>query len=172
MRPCHFLLLTAFALTGCTTTIETRVSNAGLGKLEKADFVLMPLEKTASAELLKARSLVVAKLQTLGMSERANGALYLEVGASARPASIALLTPGKTLSSGSGKKQPRKCLQLEHRLSLALTRISDGAEIYRASADESHCKLTLTETLPVLAEKALSDLGNPRGEYVTRRPLK
>lgn len=173
MRPSHLLLVTMFALTGCTRTIETRVSNAGLGqKLEQAGFVLMPPEKAASAELLKARSLVIAKLQTLGMTESKDGPLYLEVGVSARPAPIALLTPGKILSSASGKKPSRNCPQLEHRLSLALTRISDSAEVYRASAEEMHCKLPLTETLPILVEKAMADLGNPRGEYVTRRVLK
>jgi hypothetical protein len=173
MRSCHFLLLTALALTGCTRTIETRVSNAGLGqKLEQAGFVLMPPEKTASSELLKARSLVIAKLTTLGMTESKDGPLYLEVGVSARPASTALLASGRILSSASGKKQSRNCPQLEHRLSLALTRISDGAEIYRASAEEMHCKLPLTETLPILVEKAMADLGNPRGEYVTQRVLK
>ncbi len=177
MRPSHLLLvsmlaLTMLALTGCTKTVETRVFNAGLGKLETAGFVLIPPEKTASAELLKARSLVVAKLQTLGMTESKDGPLYLEVGVSARPASVALLTPGKILSNASGKKPPRKCPQLEHRLSLALTRIADGVEIYRASAEEFHCKLPLAESLPILVEKALADMGNPRGEYVTRRVLK
>ncbi len=106
------------------------------------------------------------------MSENKDGALYLEVGVSARPASTALLTSGKILSSANGKKPSRNCPQLEHRVSLALTRIADGAEVYRSSAEEFHCKLPLTETLPILVEKAMADLGNPRGEYVTRRALK
>lgn len=173
MRTCNFLIVTALALTACTKSIETRVSNAGMGQRpERADFVLMPLEKSASAELLKARNLVIAKLKTLGMSESKEGSLYLEVGVSARPASTALLASGKILSSANGKKPSSNCPQLEHRLSLALTRIADGAEVYRASAEEFHCKLPLTETLPILVDKALADMGNPRGEYVTRRALK
>ena len=81
------MIVTALALTACTKTIETRVANTGMGqKPAQADFVLMPPEKTASAELLKARNLVIAKLKTLGMSESKEGSLYLEVGVSARPA--------------------------------------------------------------------------------------
>jgi hypothetical protein len=173
MRSAPLLLVTALALTACTRTIETQISTAGIAqKLEQSSFVLMLPEKQASAELLQARSLVTAKLKALGMSESNDGALYLEVGVSARSASIALIAPGKTISSGNGKKQSRKCQQLEHRLSLALTRIADGVEIYRASAEESHCKIPLSETLPLLVDKALSDVGSPRGEYVTRRLLK
>jgi hypothetical protein len=53
-----------------------------------------------------------------------------------------------------------------------LTRIADGAEQFRGSASETHCKQGLSTILPLLADKAMADLGSPRGEYVLKRVIR
>ncbi len=162
------LVTCALALSGCTRTIETRISSAGQSNPEKLGFILAPIDKTASAELVAARDLVVAKLTSKGLSPGDTGPYYLEVGVSSRPASIAVLEASKVLAAANPKRSTRKCQFQEYRLSLALTRIADGTEIYRASAGEFHCKAALGDTLQPLVDHALADLGNPRGEYAVK----
>jgi hypothetical protein len=172
MRPRLFLITCALALSGCAPTIETRVSNSGQKNVEKLAFMLAPTEKTASSELLMARDLVVTKLKTNGYEAQDTAPYYLEVGVSARPASLALLEANKTIAAASPKRPSRKCPLQEYRVSVALTRISDGAVMYRASAGEYHCKAALANTLPALVGHALTDLGNPRGDYIVKAKVK
>jgi hypothetical protein len=101
-----------------------------------------------------------------------DGALQLEVGISARPANIGIKQPGKTLAAPGKIKSSRACIHQEYRLSAVLTRIADGAEQFRGSASETHCKQGLSTILPLLADKAMADLGNPRGEYVLKRVIR
>jgi hypothetical protein len=169
MRLTIFLLLTSLALSACVPKVETRVTSAGTGTVSRSNFVLAPLEKTSSPELLLGRRLVVERLLALGLAESASGPLYLQVGVSGRPASLALTQTNKALAIKSPKKSSQKCPLYDHRLSIVLTQIADGSEIYRASASEFHCGTALAETLPILAEKAMADFGNPRGEYVIYR---
>jgi hypothetical protein len=50
-----------------------------------------------------------------------------------------------------------------------MTRISDGAELFKGRAAEYHCKMTAEEAMPALVDAALADLGKPRGSYVLKR---
>ena len=161
-----FLVTSALVLSGCTRTLETRISSAGQTNIEKSGFILAPLDKTASAELIAARDLVVANLKFRGLNPSDTGPYYLEVGVSSRPASLALLETDKTLAAASPKRLSRKCPLQEYRVSVALTQIADGAALYRASSGEFHCKAVLADTLPPLVDHALADFGNPRGDYV------
>ncbi len=167
-----FLIAGVLALSGCTRTIETRISSAGQNNIEKLAFILAPTEKTASAELLMARDLVVSKLKSNGYEAQDVAPYYLEVGVSARPASIALSEANKTIAAASPKRQSRKCPLQEYRVSLALTRITDGAVMYRSSAGEYHCNGALSDKLPGLVSRAMTDLGNPRGEYILKAKAK
>ncbi len=164
--------LTIFAaalfLAGCTRTIETRIHSAGQANVEKSGFILAPAEKSASAELILARDLVAAQMENKGFKASQSGPYYLEVGVSARPAFIALRDTDKLLAAGSNKRKSRKCPLQEYRLAVALTRIADGAVMYRASSAEYHCKAVLANTMLPLAEHAMADLGNPRGEYAVK----
>jgi hypothetical protein len=161
-----FLVTSALALSGCTRSIETRINSAGQSNIEKSGFILAPLDKSASAELISARDLVSAQLAQRGFNPSETGPYYLEVGVSSRPASIAVQEAGKTIADASPKRPSRKCLLKEYRVAVALTRIADGETMYRASSGEFHCKAALANTLEPLVGHALVDFGQPRGSYV------
>jgi hypothetical protein len=168
MFPKLFLITCGLFLAGCAPMAETRISSAGQSNVEKLGFILAPADKTASSELTQGRSLVISKLQQLGFEQNDIGPYYLEIGVSARPASIAILEADKTVARANTKRPSRKCPAQEYRVSLSLTRIADGAVMYRASSGEYHCKAALAATLSPLIDHAMADLGKPRGEYVVK----
>ncbi len=162
-------LVIALLLTACSKSVETRVSSAGVSDFQASNFQVTAPDPSASPELQLAYRLVTKKLADKGMNASDGGALKLEIGISARPANIGIKQLGKTLALPGKIKPSRQCADQEYRLSVALTRITDGVEQFRSSAGEYHCKLSLNEILPLLADKAMADLGSPRGEYVLKR---
>lgn len=148
----------------CAGPIETRVDSAGVGDLSPATIML---DQNNKVEHLEARDLAVRALEKKGFSVAVDGRLLLQVTTSERAAALSLSNGTAVLSPGAGKK---RCAKTEYRLGVALTRISDGAEIYRAHAAEFHCKLALSAVLPSLVDAAMVDLGSPRGSYVVKRP--
>lgn len=165
------LLLSVCALASCTKKVDTRVASYGVGAIEARSFQPAIPDKTASAEILTAYRLVAEKLTSNGMKATENGEMLLEIGLSRRPAHIGMKKPGAILAVPSAKKPSKKCPSREYRLSVALTRISDGAEQYRGYAGEYHCKHQLAEILPLLVDKAMADLKSPRGAYILQRKL-
>jgi hypothetical protein len=159
-------------LTACSKSVETRVSSAGMRDFQASNFQVTVPDPSASPQLQLAYRLVIEKLAEKGMKPRDDGALQLEVGISARPANIGIKQPGKTIATPGKAKVSRQCSNQEYRISIALTRIADGAEQFRGSASETHCKQGLSEILPFLTDKATADLGSPRGDYVLKRVIR
>jgi hypothetical protein len=156
-----FIFVFLLAVTACAGPIETRIDSAGMGPVKPATF---QIGEAASAEALPT---IVGLLQQKGFQQAGVGQLSLQIALSDRPAELALQSGSATLSPAKGKQG---CAKREYRLGVTLTRLSDGTEVYRAHAAEFHCKLTLTDVLPILAQSALADLGAPRGAYTVNRP--
>jgi hypothetical protein len=153
-----------FLLAACAGPIETRVDSAGMETINPATFVVSP---DTSSLVANAQAKVAMALAERGYSPGQVGELNLQVTLSDRPAMLALQSGSQTLSPAAGKK---RCTKREYRLGITLTRIADGAQVYRASAAEFHCKLGAEDVLGNLVEAALADLGSPRGAYVIKRP--
>jgi hypothetical protein len=155
------LIVSSLLLAACAGPIETRIDSSGLSLVPSATF---QIDEAASAA---AKPLVAAALAQKGFVQAAVGEYSLQVTSSDRPAELSLKNGTETLSPSAGKK---RCADREYRLGLTLTRIADGAVVYRAHAAEFHCKLKLAEVLPALVSSALADLGAPRGAYIVKRP--
>jgi hypothetical protein len=167
------LLLCVAALGGCTRYAETRISSTGIIGVENNGFILAPLDGAGAPEIGIARDRVVALLNEKGFRQNDAGPYYLEVGVAARPAEIAILETRSPPASAKPKRSSKKCQIQEYRIAVALTRIADGAELYRGSAAEYRCKPDLAAIVPLLvtqalADQALADFGNPRGVYVVK----
>lgn len=165
------MLFALLPLAACAQTVETRVNSAGLAGALAARYIAALPDKVSSPEYETARGLIAAKLSARGYIAAADGTLFLQIGIAQRPASLALKQAGRVLSPASGARASTRCVLREYRLTLALTKIADGTEIYRASASEFHCKLDIERVLPALVDAALADLGAPRGGYVGKRTL-
>ncbi len=166
------LLISAVVTTGCIRYVETRTDSAGISPIIPAQYLLVSPENVSSPELSLTQNLVANRLAAKGFSAAPNGVLYLQVGASIRPAALALTKPGGILAQADTKLgASKKCDWNEYRITLALTEIAGGREVYRSSAGEYHCKESFADTLPQLVGAAMADLGNPRGPIKTKRKL-
>ncbi|MFC4290869.1 hypothetical protein ACFOWX_00370 [Sphingorhabdus arenilitoris] len=172
MKYAILLAIAALTLASCSTKIDTRVMSSGAQNAAAARYILVPPAQLASPAYDQAGALVTQKLSAMGYEAAQDGSLYLEVGIASRPASLALKEAGKLLGPASTKRGSSRCKWNEYRLTVALTRIADGAEIYRGAAGEYHCKENIETVLPLLVDAALADLGNPKGEYVNSRWVK
>jgi hypothetical protein len=169
MRSWRPLLILCTGLGACATPIETQISSSGAGITSPIRF-----SSEGRAATDEARKLVLGQLQSKGLVLDAAGEARLEVTLAARPSALALSADGKPLSPALTKKDSRRCKWQEYRLGVGLYRISDGAELYKASAAEHHCKEALNQVMPMLVDAALADLAAPRGSYIVkrvRRPL-
>ena len=164
-------LTAGLILSACVKKVDTRISSSGLQNPSPASFILIAPEKTSSASYDIAQAEVKKRLALKGYSASDTGALYLQIGIASRPASLSLKQGESEIAKASGKKTSKRCPLKEYRLTVALTQISDGAEIYRSSAGEYHCKQSLEQVLPILADAALADIGAPRGVYSTKREI-
>ena len=162
--------LTAMLIAGCSQAVETRITSKGQPALVAGAFSLSE-NKSQTAELLAAQKLVTDALLSRGYAVAENGTLHLEVSLSERPAELSLGTAAgpASLAIAKRKKPLQSCKDREYRIGVALTRVTDGALVYQASAAEYHCNQPLAEVLPELVKAALADLGNPRGTYSVRR---
>jgi hypothetical protein len=158
------LLPILFAAASCAGPIETRIDSAGARELAPATIMV---DESNKVENPTARSLALAALEKKGFSKATDGKLLLQTTTSEWPAALSL-SNGATVLSPAAKK--KRCAKTEYRLGIVLTRISDGAEIYRVRTAEFHCKLPLDAVLPMMVDAAMVDLGNPRGSYIVKRP--
>jgi hypothetical protein len=156
-----------FLLASCSGPIETRISSTGPGVATPTSILGEKLE--AAAPNAAARDMVAAKLAERGFTLGDAGALQLHVAVSERDAAIAVATEKNEISKAKRRKPLQSCADKEYRLAVALTRISDGALVYRGSAAEYHCKATLAQAMPALADSALTDLAAPKGDHVVTR---
>jgi hypothetical protein len=178
------ILIMAFATlaSGCVRTVETRVNTSGGGAgMPPGMYILAPADKARSPELAQALWLVAERLAEKRFTPSQTGELYLQVTASARPAELMLATvkDGKPviMSAANKKRLSSKCVNSEYRVSVTLTRISDGAVSYHGTAAETHCKMAFAQVMPSLVDAALGDLHLPtgiagrEGAYVLKRKL-
>lgn len=170
-QPILPLLLIA-SLAGCSNMVETRVTSSGQSNLISTSLLFDAVNKPP--ELKTAYQLVAETLEKKGFSDAENGAVHLQVTLSSRPAQLAVGTGPAVVSllPAKHKKALQSCADKEYRLVTILTRIADGVELYRASAAEYHCRLTLSEATQPLVAAALADLGEPRGAYTKKRNSK
>jgi hypothetical protein len=171
MRAYFPILAASLLMASCVQKVDTRVNNAGVSSPVAASYILVAPDKVTSPAYDTAKALVAEHLAKKGYSASESGSLYLQVGVASRPASLTLKQPDITLGEASKKPSSKRCPLNEYRLTLSLTNVADGAEIYRASASEFHCKLSLETVLPVLVDAAIADLGKPKGAYVIERKL-
>lgn len=166
----HIVLLVAILITGCAQSVETRISSKGQPAAVSGSYSFT-YDNAPTPELRYARSLVSDLLLERGLKASRNGTLNLEVTLAVRPASIAVGTdngPG-SLSPAKPKKPLQSCEDHEYRVGVTLTRVADGVLAYQGSSAEYHCNMPLAEALPGLVDAALADLGNPRGNYSSKR---
>ena len=167
------VLLTALLITACSTNVETRVSSSGINS-PKPDQYMISTFAEASPELRNAYTLVARNMEQNGFALAKAAPLNLEITLDARDAALALgSTDGPDALSPAKRKKPmQSCEDKEYRLGVTLTRVADGAEVYKSRAAEYHCKMPMAEALPVLVGAALADFGKPRGSYVVKRKAK
>jgi hypothetical protein len=151
--------------------VETRTISSGVQGINPASYVMVSPEKVASAELTSAQSQVQKRLAEKGYRPANDATLNVQVGVAARPASLSLTQPSGILGEARKKSAPSKCSWNEYRVTVVITQISNGGEVYRSSAGEYHCKESLDQTIPALVDAALADLGAPRGLAKTKRKL-
>ncbi|MEP3451843.1 MAG: hypothetical protein ABJN65_08815 [Parasphingorhabdus sp.] len=102
-------------------------------------------------------------LEAKGYLESKSASILLSSSIANRPASIAIqLGEGenaRTVTSTKANKLFQSCKDREHRLIVTMVQRDSGAQLYRGTASEYHCKADLTLSLPHLVKAALSDLG-------------
>ena len=165
-------LIAALALSACVKKVETRISSSGTQDAATGSYIWIAPEKTESRILKLAQGLVAERLKAKGLNSSQGGKYYLEVGVASRPASLALSQSSGVLAAADKSHSSGGCQWNEYRISITLSRISDGQMHYRSSAGEFHCKQSFAQILPVLVDAALADYGNPRGAYAVKRKLR
>ena len=167
-----FLLL--FGLGACSGPIETRIVSSGPG-VANPEYILQ--EEPPKADLpLRAHIAVMHQLADRGYMVSDTGSLKLDIAFAERDAQIAVFTKSGSdqaiIAPGKQKKALQSCADREMRLTVILTRIADGVELYRGNASEYHCKAKAEDVVPELVKAALVDLTKPKGAYsITRQGL-
>lgn len=159
------------SLSACGGMIETRIVSSGAGIT--APGAILREEAPQPAIAAQARLLAAQQLEQRGYTQSETGALHLHVAFAERDAAIAVRTKSgdavRDIAAAKRKKPLQNCADREMRLTITLTRIADGAELYRGSAAEYHCKAQASDVVPVLISAALDDLRQPKGAYSVRR---
>jgi hypothetical protein len=173
MKRWSFIAFAAILISGCSQTVETRISNMGSSALSPVPFFMTPDAK-AAPELRTAYTAVSDALTTRGYKAADTGPLYLQVTLASRPADLSLGTAkGPASLSGAKSKKPlQSCNDHEYRIGVTLTQVADGTVAYQGNAAEYHCNMPLAEAVPALVKAALADIGRPRGIYTVKRSAK
>lgn len=172
-RTCVPFILLALLVSACVQTIDTRVTSMGAPTATPEAFMISTTDETPEA-LRRAYPLVTKRMAAKGYSIAKDAPLHVQVTVDARDAALALGNSDgvSALSASKARKPLQSCADKEYRVGITLTRVADGAELYRGRAAEYHCKMTLADSLPALVDAALLDLGAPRGAYIiTRRGI-
>lgn len=168
----NFVLLIVLSLlaSGCGQTIETRVTSIGTPVATPSAFMMSTTDETP-AEVRRAYPFVAKRMAAKGYSLTKEAPLHMQVAVDARNAALALGNKDgvSALSGAKARKFLQICDDREYRVGITLTRVADGAELFRGRAAEYHCKMDLADALPALVNAALADLGGPRGAYVITR---
>ncbi len=164
-------LLVSFG--ACTPAVITRIESKGdaiSAAITPASFaIIRPTKIVQSAELDAAQSAVVAKLTSKGFVATEPATYAVDVTLSLRPANLALAVDDGAGMQSNNKTGNKNCFNTDYRLTVGVTRIADGALLYRSSAAETHCKDALSAIVPVLVDATMADFGAPRGAYTVQR---
>jgi hypothetical protein len=164
-------LLLVLGLSACAGPLETRVVSSGQG-IDRPDYILQE-EAPQSEPLLRAHIEAMHQLADRGFMVSDKGTLKFDIAFAERDASIAVLSKSgdkvQVIAPAKQKKPLQNCADREMRLTLTLTRIADGAEVYRGSASEYHCKAQAVDVVPEMVKAAMADLAKPKGAYSIKR---
>jgi hypothetical protein len=160
--PLVFLIVSA-----CVGPIETRVDSRGLNDKQPVAIFTDPEVSASSVDAYRRVEQALVAKGFRASSDPAKADASLHVTLSDRPADLSLNSGSEVLAPHAGRKL---CAKREYRLGLTLTKIADGAIIYKSHAAEFHCKQTVQQALPALVDAALRDIGVPRGAYIVKRP--
>jgi hypothetical protein len=183
MKSLILIMASTMLSTGCVPMVETRVNTSGGGAgMPPGAYILAPAAKTSSPELAQAEQLVADQLAKKRFAPSQTGELYLQVTASSRPADLTVVVAQDikptTAYAAPKRRLFSRCVNSEYRVSVTLTRISNGEVAYHGAAAEAHCKTSFSQALPSLVDAALGDLHLPigiagrEGTYVLKRRLK
>lgn len=168
----HLALCAAALLSGCSGPIETRILSAGeaapLGAGQNFRFAAAP-DPLPEMQLV-AQNLLTERLRERGLRPGEPAQLVVTVAVADRPAAIAMVqadpnSGAQTLAPAKTRKPLQNCDDREHRVQVTIESVASGALHYRGAASEYHCRARLSETLPLLIDAALADLGAPKGEW-------
>jgi hypothetical protein len=165
-------LCAAALLSGCSGPIETRIMSAGVAAPLSAEqsFRFAAAPDPLSEVQIAAQNLVTERLGSHGLRPGEPAQLVVTVAVADRPAAIGIVRAdpengAQTLASPKPRKPLQNCDDREHRVQLTIESAASGALHYRGAAAEYHCRARLSETLPLLVDAALADLGAPKGEW-------
>jgi len=159
----------AALLCACSGPIETRVLSAGTENLEPRGYMLSEKPTGASAEYALAQQLLRDGLAERGfvLQDQADALMTFTV--SNRPANLSVSTGQRKISAEKKNKPLQNCEDREYRVAMQLVAIADGEKLYAGEAAEYHCKATLAEALPAMAEILVDDIGSVPGKKKRQR---
>lgn len=163
MRGVSVIVPLGMIMAGCAGPIETRISSTGEEQAVAGSFMLASLPEDSATELAAAQALLVQGLTEKGYRLANDADMVLTVGISDRPAQLAVKNGSRILSPAKRPRLLQNCADREYRMTIELTRKTDGTRLYSGNANEYHCKASLTETLPSLAKRLIADIERPRG---------
>lgn len=163
------LCLPLILLGGCASVVETRVNSSGAVKTLPKEYRLAELQKDSSADLIKARELLVDALGNRGMSRSENADAIVTATVSKRLASLSVKTNGQVISAAKKKKPFQSCEDVEYRMTFQLTRPSNGEKLYSGAASEYHCRADLAEVLPILVDALIASMDGAEGTKILTR---
>lgn len=146
---------------GCAGPVATQTGIAGpaLGARVPLAIVAAPGGNADMRQL--AQTAVEQALTRQGHAIAANADMRLEIAIAERRAPVGVNQPaGASLSAAKRQRFLQSCTDRTHRLTVALY---DPARpgVTRAWAEEYHCKGTVAQSLPALADRLVATLENP-----------
>lgn len=164
--------LTAIILlcaAGCAGPVVTQTGIAGpaLGARIPLAIVTAPGENGDMRKL--AQAAVEQALARQGHTIAADAALHMEIAVAERRAPVGVdHSAGAALSQAKQQRLLQSCTDRTHRLTVALYDPSRPG-VTRAWAEEYHCKGTLAQSLPALADRLVATLENPAMAGLSQR---
>lgn len=170
----HITILVAIAgLTACSGPIETRIDTAmPVAPASGSTYFLSVPEGDAAPIQSRAAALLEPRLTAVGLTRTSDpeAAKYVvSLGVADRSADFGYQSGGQVIAMPKKKRALQSCVDREYRVTVAIMQVSDGAESYRGSAAEYHCKASLDDILPTLVDAALSGFTGQTGPRVELR---
>ena len=167
-------MLAGMSLLGaCSGPIETRIDTAIPAAPAKGSTYLLSAPEGAAAPAQNdAVALLETRLTAQGLTRTADAeaAQYVvSLGVADRPADVGYSAGGAELATPKKKRALQSCADREYRITVAIQNVADGAQSYRGSASEYHCKAKFADVMPLLLDAALSGFNGQTGARVEKR---